>query len=284
MRRSCRRGYERIGPPAQTLLGPVDPLQNVRRLGLDQILTSEGLGWRGIKAERFRHSSCETEQTPFENHLITYIVEPFRFEWHRDGRVDKGYHAPGDVGLIPAGGPAARWILEDEADTLQLSLDPVLVEGVPEEIGADGAELLDTVDMREPLLERLALSLKAELEAGGAALGGVLYAESLANALAVHLLREHSSLGERAKRRMRGADRGLPRSALRRALDYIGDNLASGPSLAAMADGGWPQPEPLLQAIQEDHRPPPALGTAAQWGRKSSNSRLTSSGASSCIQ
>ena len=52
-------------------LGPVDPLENVRRLGLAPILTSEGLGWRGIKAERFRHSLREIEQPPFENHLIT---------------------------------------------------------------------------------------------------------------------------------------------------------------------------------------------------------------------
>ena len=115
-------------------LGPIDPLQNVRRLGLAPILTSEGLGWRGIKAERFRHSLREIEQPPFQNHLITHMAELVRFERRRGGRVDKGYHAPGNVGLIPAGGPAARWILEGEADGLQLSLDPAIIEGVAEEI------------------------------------------------------------------------------------------------------------------------------------------------------
>ena len=112
-------------------LGPIDPLQNVRRLGLAPILTSEGLGWRGIKAERFRHSLREIEQPPFQNHLITHMAELVRFERRGGGRVDKGYHAPGNVGLIPAGGPAARWILEGEADGLQLSLDPAIVEGSP---------------------------------------------------------------------------------------------------------------------------------------------------------
>lgn len=242
-------------------LGPVDPLQNLRGLGLAPILTSEGLGWRGIKAERFRHSLREIEQPPFENHLITHIVEPFRFERHRDGRVYKGYHAPGNVGLIPAGGPAARWIHEGEVDMLQLSLGPALVEGVAEEIGADGAELLDFVDTRDPLIERLALSLKAELEAGGTALGGRLYAESLANALAVHLLREHSSLGERAKRRARSADRepkrGLPRSALRNALDYIGDNLASDPSLAGMAGAAGLSPNHFSKVFKRSTGLPP---------------------------
>lgn len=217
-------------------LGSVDPLQNLRGLGLAPILTSEGLEWRGIKAECFRHSLREIEQPPFENHLITHIVGPFRFERHRDGRVDKGYHAPGNVGLIPAGGPAARWIHEGEVDMLQLSLDPALVEGVAEEIGADGAELLDFVDARDSQIERFTLSLKAELEAGGTALGGRLYAESLANVLAVHLLREHSSLGWGARQKAaREPEGGLPRIALRKALDYIGDNLASAPSLAGMA-------------------------------------------------
>ena len=242
-------------------LRPIDPLQNLRGLGLTPILTSEGLGWRGIKAERFRHSLREIEQPPFENHLITHIVEPFRFERHRDGRVDKGYHAPGNVGLIPAGGPAARWILEGEADALQLSLDPAIFEGVAKEIRADDAELLDFVDARDPLIERLMLSLEAELEAGGAALGGRLYAESLANALAVHLLREHSSLGERAKRRARSADRepkrGLPRSALRKALDYIGDNLASDPCLAGMAAAAGLSPNHFSKLFKRSTGLPP---------------------------
>lgn len=238
-------------------LGSINPLQNLRGLGLAPILTSEGLGWQGIKAERFRHSLREIEQLPFENHSIAHTMGPFRFERHRDGRVDKGYHAPGKVSLIPAGSPAARWILEGEADVLQLSLDPALVEGVAEEIGADGAELLDFVDTCDPLIERLALSLKAELEAGGTALGGRLYAESLANALAVHLLREHSSLGERAKRRARSADRGLPRSALRNALDYIGDNLASDPSLAGMAGAAGLSPNHFSKLFKRSTGLPP---------------------------
>lgn len=181
-------------------LCPMDPLRHFRGLGLAPALSSEGLGWRGIKAERFRHSLREIEQLPFENHMIALVLRPWRAERHCEGRIDKATHAPGDVGLIPADGPAARWILEGEADALQFTLDPALVEGVAEEIGADGAELLDTPRTRDPWAEQILLSLKAELEAGGLP-GGGLYAESLANALAVHLLREHSSLGWGARQK-----------------------------------------------------------------------------------
>lgn len=90
---------------------------------------------------------------------------------------------------------------------MNLSLEPALVEGVAEEIGVDGAELLDTLPTRDPQIERLMLSLKSELEAGCATVCGRLFAESLTNALAVHLLREHSSLGEHAKRQPRAQAR-----------------------------------------------------------------------------
>jgi len=243
-------------------LGPMDPLRHFRGLGLAPALSSEGLGWRGIKAERFRYSSREAEQPPFENHLITLALSPWRVERHRDGRAEKVSHSPGDVGLVPAGGPPARWAFhEGEVDQLNLSLEPALVEEVAAEIEADGAELLETLPTRDPLIEWFALSLKAELEAGGA-LGGKLYAESLANALAVHLLREHSSLGGRAKRRAQSADcggptGGLPRSALRRALDYIGDNLASDPSLAAMAAAAGLSPNHFSKLFKRSTGLPP---------------------------
>ncbi len=242
-------------------LGPMDPLRHFRGLGLAPALSSEGLGWRGIKAERFRYSSREAEQPPFENHLIALALSPWRVERHRDGRAEKVSHSPGDVGLVPAGGPPARWAFhEGEVDQLNLSLEPALVEEVAAEIGADGAELLEILPTRESLIERFALSLKAELEAGGA-LGGKLYAESLANALAVHLLREHSSLGGRAKCRARSADRepkrGLLRSALRRALDYIGDNLASDLSLAGMAAAAGLSPNHFSNLFKRSTGLPP---------------------------
>jgi AraC family transcriptional regulator len=118
---------------------------------------------------------------------------------------------------------------------LQLTLDPALVEEVAEEIGADGAELLDTPRTRDPWAEQTLLSLEAELEAGGLP-GGGLYAESLANALAVHLLREHSSLGWGARQKAaREPEGGLSVYALKQALDFIGDNLASDFSLTGIA-------------------------------------------------
>jgi AraC family transcriptional regulator len=70
------------------------------------------------------------------------------------------------------------------------------------------------------------------MENGG--LGGGLYAESLATVLALHLLRNHSSLG-RSSRRKLGSEGGFPKRALERATDYINDNLSRKLTLAEIA-------------------------------------------------
>jgi AraC family transcriptional regulator len=106
-------------------------------------------------------------------------------------------------------------------------------------------------------MERLMLSFLPELESGG--LGGELYAESLANALAVHLLRQHSSLGEKAKRKIASEPKpsGLPARQLRRALDYIGDNLASDLSLEEMAGAANLSPYHFARLFKESTGLPP---------------------------
>src|SRR5262249_34013209 len=69
----------------------------------------------------------------------------------------------------------------------------------------------------------------AELAAGGA--GGRLASESLANVLAVHLIR-HILAPRRPERRRDGA---LPRGRLRAVVEYIEEHLDASPSLEQIA-------------------------------------------------
>jgi AraC family transcriptional regulator len=73
------------------------------------------------------------------------------------------------------------------------------------------------------------LAVDAELSAGG--VGGSLAAESLANVLAVHLLRHLAA----PRRLERGRDSALPRGRLRAVVEYIEEHLDGGPTLAQMA-------------------------------------------------
>src|SRR5438045_8615192 len=73
------------------------------------------------------------------------------------------------------------------------------------------------------------LAVDDELTTGGA--GGRLASESLANVLAVHLLRQVSA----PCRLARGRDGALPRGRLRAVVEYVEEHLDGGPSLAEMA-------------------------------------------------
>lgn len=184
-------------------------------------------------------------------------MSPCRAERRRDGKADRVFHAPGDLLITPADGSTARSLVEDEADQLYLTLDPALVEGVAGEIGADvdgRVELWDTLWACDPQVGRIGLSLEAELRgAGGVVAGGKLYAESLVNALIVHLLREYSSLGRAARQKaFREPRGGLSRHALKRALDYIGDNLSTGGlSLAGIAGAAGLSPNHFSKLFKQ---------------------------------
>ena len=140
--------------------------------------------------------------------------------------------------MLPAGAPR-EWHLEKRGEVrhLHLYLDPALVQGVAAwaVLDPDKAELIETVGVRDPQIEHAAMSLLSELRSGDL-LGGGIYAESLANVLAVNLLRDHSSLGRSSVRKLEyGRAGGLPEAALRTALDYVGDNLAENLTLAEIA-------------------------------------------------
>jgi AraC family transcriptional regulator len=133
---------------------------------------------------------------------------------------------------LPAGTPASwRWGGRTE-ESLHIFLEPALVERVAAEAFAlDPARLtvppLDGLDL--PELRAIMGVVDAELTAGGAA--GSLAAESLANVLAIHLIRHLLA----PRRSARGHDGALPRRRLRAVLEYIEDRFAANPTLEQLA-------------------------------------------------
>src|SRR5262249_61912501 len=91
----------------------------------------------------------------------------------------------------------------------------------------------------------------AELASDGA--GGPLASESLANVLAVHLIR-HVSAPRQPQRRRDGA---LPRGRLRAVVEYIEEHLDAGPTLEQMAAVVRLHPYHLARQFQAATRLPP---------------------------
>jgi AraC family transcriptional regulator len=219
-------------------------------------LTSAGRGWTGIELMRFKGYVEEIALLPFPSHVVVVGLTHYPiYLVHRLGGMlyDKPYRQ-GDISIVPAGTSVEVEHKERvKNDVLNLHLGDTFLRGVAEsvEVDPDGVEIVTRVCTPDPQIERIGHSLTAEVEADGL-LGGKLYAESLANALAISVIRDHSSLGRKATRKIAGEHvGGLSRRALKRAIDYIGDNLEKDLTLAELAGTAHMSPYHFSRLFKE---------------------------------
>jgi AraC family transcriptional regulator len=214
-------------------VGPIEPLDWRKVIPFQAVATSDRLGWAGLEAARYRASPAWEYNAPALTHhrLVLVTRPPQALELHFEG-VKR--HVPPPVGtimLVPAGIPGrVRW--GGGFDWLHVYLEPGLVARVAAEaFGLDPARLavppLDDLDL--PPLRAAMAAVDDELISGGA--GGRLAAESLANVLAVHLIRHLSA----PRRPERGRDGTLPRGRLRAVVEYVEAHLDASLTLEQMA-------------------------------------------------
>lgn len=204
-----------------------------------RVFTSAGRGWDGIEIVRFTGYDEVSLPPSRKHHAIIHLNRrPLELTQRLDGRLRKERVHCGEVGIIPAG---LQWEWgfrgETESDLLPICLEDSFLREVARgvDLDPDRLEIAPLLGTRNPNIERIGLSLKEEIESGGI-LGGKLYAESLATALAITLIRDHSSLGRTAAGKAgREHNGGLSKRALREATDYIGDNLGRELKLADIA-------------------------------------------------
>ncbi|HYQ89069.1 MAG TPA: hypothetical protein VEU09_05510, partial [Candidatus Binatia bacterium] len=212
---------------------PLTPQEYGRLARLQPAAASARLGWSGLEALLFNDMpDAEIERPPLTHHeLVLFNRPPDVFGLDYEG-VRRNLPPPaGTVAVVPAGTPSRRqW--RGHMGSLLVFLEPDLVTRVAaEQFGLDPARWavppLDFLD--RPQLRAAMLAVEAELTAGG--LGGPLAAESLANLLAVHLIRHVSA----PRRLERGRDGVLPRGRLRAVVEYIEEHLDGCPTLEQMA-------------------------------------------------
>ena len=210
------------------------------------MLSSAGRGWTGIEVARFTGFDEMSIPPLPKHHAVIYLNRhPLNLTQRLDGQLREERVHRGKVSIIPAG-PHWEWRFEGaaESDQLPLCLEDAFLREVAQsvDVDPDDVEIVPLLGVQDPQIERIGLSLKAEAEADGL-VGGRLYAESLASALAITLIRNHSSLGRTAKRK--AADEhtgGLSRRALKAAIDYVGDNLQKDLTLAEIAGAACMSP------------------------------------------
>jgi AraC family transcriptional regulator len=218
-------------PGLSNPLGPLAVLRNI--IPFEPAAASDRLGWVGLQAARYREASASELNPPAiaYDRLVLFTRPPEVLDLRYDGVKRHVPPSAGSIVVIPAGSPAL-WRWSGRFDWLHVVLEPGLVARVAaEEFGLDPARFtvppLDGLDL--PHLRAAMAAVDAELTAD--APGGALASESLANVVAVHLIR-HILAPHRAER---GRDGILPRGRLRAVVEYIEDHPDTNPTLEQMA-------------------------------------------------
>ncbi|MGG6293628.1 helix-turn-helix domain-containing protein [Leptolyngbya sp. AN02str] len=187
------------------------------------ILSSQNQGWRNLLVEQFREPPGEGNCHHSHEHTICLALDtrPIRMLQIREGKTYTGLYAKGDLSITPAQMPLfACWDGEDHH--LKIRLTSHFIQQIAREalgMDSDRLELLPQARIRDPHIEAIGLMLLAELQQGNTA--NTLYVESLANVLAVHLIRQHTT--DRPQPVM--YEGGLPQRQLLQVLDYIDAHL-----------------------------------------------------------
>ena len=155
-------------------------------------LTSYGSGWQDINIESYCLPAGENTPQEIPHHLININTgSSYTYESELDNRYHHGTFVAGEVNLYPAMQPMFYRHHRD-ISLVSISISQELLNrNAKELLDCDLVELKVTHSNQDPLLQQMGLALKAELEADLP--GGEVYAQAMANAIAVHLLRKYAT-------------------------------------------------------------------------------------------
>ncbi|MGB6310281.1 MAG: AraC family transcriptional regulator [Steroidobacteraceae bacterium] len=199
-------------------------------LGHAPARSSASLGWQHIEVHRFDALRCwNLTLPPVAKHFIAaHLLKPCRIETRWSGRLHRAGSQPGNAMLMSAGQDSV-WHCSEPIDELHVFLDPTIVEEVAQEVGSRRFELIDGVGIVDPTIREISLQLLAEIEHPG--MGTRLFADTMARALALQIIRRRSTA--RFIEAARPACM-TPRQ-LRAATDYIESHLGQDLSLESLS-------------------------------------------------
>ncbi len=188
--------------------------------------------WEGIRLEHYRLPIGDLPEHRHREHVVLIgMNDGCRGEMRTaSGFKLGGIQNRGNVCVLPSGlAHTAR--VEDPCEQLGLYLDPSLVHrAASESLRSSNFEVTERCTRSDGVISSVGMALLGELESEG--LSGRLYAESLANLLAVHLLR-HYTTGTGEMQRISG---GLSAQRLRQVMSFIADNYSSDIRLSQLAN------------------------------------------------
>jgi AraC family transcriptional regulator len=219
------------------------------RAGNRLIAHSEASGWRSLHAAILIEAPFHLVEQPIRHpSLIYHLCHPTEVSRKIEGsRREQTLIGPRRLTLTP-GEATTEWQHSGNPEILQVYLRQSVFEGAASEIyGGDGAtaELVPRFAVLDPLLEQLAIAITAALRDGTAEDG--LYIDTIAQMMAVHLARNHSSRSRPARLPLAKPIAGW---RMRRVLEFIEEHLDGDLSLEAMASEVQLSPLYLARAFK----------------------------------
>lgn len=196
------------------------------------ILYSKRAEWTGFDIRHLRVLPGElVEQTYAAHEINVTLAGSIKTQKHSaTGKWLTSRAEVGSVCIIPAGQPtSSAWDAELECLTIMLNPAFVAQTALEQNLSAN-IELIQTHERNDPLIQHIALTLLAEADSSESF--GRMYAESLAQVLILHLLKNYTS-ADHLQEIMSG---GLSGYRLRRALEFINENLEEDLSLSEVAE------------------------------------------------
>lgn len=162
--------------------------------------------------------------------IAIHVGRPVRMDCKHGAMSHSGLAIHGDIDIIPNGVPS-RWEITETDTALVLRVASQLLYQVAKESGVQHhIDIRSRFRLRDSQIEHIAWALMVEAQNGYPS--GRLYLECMATALALQLLRNHSSTaGSRPL-----VEKSMGCHRLRQVQSYIEENLAQSLSLQAIAD------------------------------------------------
>lgn len=186
--------------------------------------------WEHIRVEHLQNPSGEGPYCCQDGHTLfmSLAPRPVYYLQSQDGKTHTGLHRKGDLLITPANTPLfTRW--EGDESCLQIQLTAEFLKGVARETlekEDDRLQLVPTFQTRDAQVEAIANLILTEFQQNPS--GNRLYVDSLANILAVNLLRQYAVTQPQLPT-LPTYEGGLPQHQLRQVLDYIDAHLDRSP-------------------------------------------------------
>lgn len=193
------------------------------------VASSHSAGWDSIHLALYHLPPHRLPKHYSPHHSICLNVgDAVLLEQSVDGCFSLTHSLPGALSLYPANmNQSVGW--DREAKVLLLDFEPTLLALVDEGTwGSAHCELPPKLAFFDPLIQQIALALKSALETN---VGSRLYADMMANALAVHLLSRYST----REQTIQCYAGGLSKQDLQQVINYIHEHLEKNLSLAELA-------------------------------------------------